>query len=396
MNPRGQGVDDDLVNLGLILIAAVGVIAAILRLAGSTAAWLSGARQPSGGWEAGFRVLSQPGDPAAALGADGLAAWVYWLVLVLMVAAVVASALSLWRRIGSMKHTTSHDPRRLAGVATARDVRAVRLTEGTARRAAETLRPSLDKPKPSDVGYLLGRSRGQGVWASVEDSILLVGPPRTGKGLHLVIPGILDAPGPVVATSTRPDNLTVTMAARAKRGPVAVFDPLRLTDGRPGWPGPRSVAAKPHAPRSSAPPGWPSATGSNGGVEWRLLVRARPRPCCALLHAAALDHYGARDLYRWPLPVRGGDAVAILSSNPKAAPGWADSLGRDPLRPPHPRLGLARGPPRPARLGDPDVLAAVTPNRRHFDPDTFLTHDGTLYVLATGAGPPPQAPWSPP
>ena len=43
MNPRGQGVDDDLVNLGLILIAAVGVIAAILRLAGSVAAWISGA-----------------------------------------------------------------------------------------------------------------------------------------------------------------------------------------------------------------------------------------------------------------------------------------------------------------------------------------------------------------
>ena len=54
MNPRGQGVDDDLVNLGLILIAAVGVIAAILRLAGSVAAWLSGAAQPSGGWEAGL------------------------------------------------------------------------------------------------------------------------------------------------------------------------------------------------------------------------------------------------------------------------------------------------------------------------------------------------------
>ena len=38
MNPRGQGLDDDLVNLGLVLIAAVVVIAAILRLAGSAAA----------------------------------------------------------------------------------------------------------------------------------------------------------------------------------------------------------------------------------------------------------------------------------------------------------------------------------------------------------------------
>lgn len=55
MNPRGQGVDDNLVNLGLILIAAVGLIAAILRLAGSAAAWVSGASQPSGGWESTLR-----------------------------------------------------------------------------------------------------------------------------------------------------------------------------------------------------------------------------------------------------------------------------------------------------------------------------------------------------
>ena len=47
MNPRGQGVDDDLVNLGLILIAAVGVLAAILRLAGSVAAWRREPRSPA-------------------------------------------------------------------------------------------------------------------------------------------------------------------------------------------------------------------------------------------------------------------------------------------------------------------------------------------------------------
>ena len=64
MNPRGQGVDEDLVNLGLIVIAAVGFTAAVLRLAGSAAAWLFGAPQPKGGWESGFRVLSHPGDPA--------------------------------------------------------------------------------------------------------------------------------------------------------------------------------------------------------------------------------------------------------------------------------------------------------------------------------------------
>jgi len=66
------------------------------------------------------------------------------------------------------------------------------------------------------------------LWCSVEDSALLVGPPRMGKGLHLVIPWVLDAPGPVVTTSTRPDTLAVTFHARQARGPVSVFDPQRL------------------------------------------------------------------------------------------------------------------------------------------------------------------------
>ena len=58
--------------------------------------------------------------------------------------------------------------------------------------------------------------------------MVLLGPPRSGKGLHFAIPMILDAPGAVITTSTRPDNLAVTLTARADRGPVAVFDPQHL------------------------------------------------------------------------------------------------------------------------------------------------------------------------
>ena len=39
MNPRGQSADNDLVNLGLIGIAALGCLAAALRLAGTVTAW---------------------------------------------------------------------------------------------------------------------------------------------------------------------------------------------------------------------------------------------------------------------------------------------------------------------------------------------------------------------
>jgi hypothetical protein len=67
------------------------------------------------------------------------------------------------------------------------------------------------------------------VWASVEDSILLLGPPRSGKGLHVVINAILDAPGAVITTATRPDNIAATLTERRRRGPS-------LSSTRNAWP----------------------------------------------------------------------------------------------------------------------------------------------------------------
>ncbi|BAK36807.1 hypothetical protein MLP_37930 [Microlunatus phosphovorus NM-1] len=54
-----------------------------------------------------------------------------------------------------------------------------------------------------------------------------------GKGLHLVIPAILDASGAVMVISTRPDDLTATMRVRRRIGPVAIFDPQHLAEGLP-------------------------------------------------------------------------------------------------------------------------------------------------------------------
>ncbi|WP_309124583.1 hypothetical protein [Arthrobacter sp.] len=54
--------------------------------------------------------------------------------------------------------------------------------------------------------------------------MVIQGAPRSGKGLYVVINAILDAPGAAVTTSTRADNLVVTMKARASGGrPVTVF-----------------------------------------------------------------------------------------------------------------------------------------------------------------------------
>lgn len=391
MNTRGRGVDDDLVNVGLILLATLTLVAALLRLAGNVAAWLSGAEQPTGGWQAGSRVLTHPGDPASALGSADLAAWAYWLVLVVMVGAVVACTLALWRGIGAIKHQASRNPRRLAGVATGRDVRAVASPKSVLARG-RTLRPSLARPQPADIGYLLGRARGQSVWASVEDSILLLGPPRSGKGLHIVINAILDAPGAVITTATRPDNLAATLTERQRRGPVAVFDPQRLAGSLPTglrW-SPLRGCADPLTAMIRAT-GLASATGlSTGGVESGGFWEGKTRTALqALLHAAALDNRSPGELFSWTLsPPAAADAVAILASNPKAAPGWADSLESMIHADPRTRDSIWMGVSLALScLADPRVLDAVSPRPgEHFDPSRFLTNNGTLYLLATGAG----------
>ena len=126
------------------------------------------------------------------------------------------------------------DPRDLPGLATRAEVRAAAGSRTVTRRARQT-RPSLTRPSAAEVAYLLGRARGVPAWASVEDSMLLLGPPRSGKGLHVVIPIILDAPGAVVDHLDQARQPRRHDAARASScGPVAVFDPQHLAAGVPG------------------------------------------------------------------------------------------------------------------------------------------------------------------
>lgn len=391
MNPRGQSVDNDLVNLGLIGIAALGCLAAALRLAGTVTAWATGADLPRYGWASGLRVLADPERPGRALGTPGMSPWLYWLVVALMVAGVVCAALVVWRRVSGWREHTKRDPHRLAGTATSRDVRVTASKKSLLARG-RTLRPSLDRPDAPDIGYLLGRARGTEVWASVEDSILLLGPPRSGKGLHVVINAILDAPGAVITTATRPDNIAATITARSRRGPVAVFDPQRLADGLPSglrW-SPVRGCEDPLTAMIRAT-GLASATGlSTGGVESGGFWEGKTRTALqSLLHAAALNRRSPAELFTWTLsPSAAADAVAILSSDPHAAPGWADSLESMIHSDPRTRDSIWMGVSLALScLADPRVLDAVSPGPgEEFDPASFLTSKGTLYLLATGAG----------
>lgn len=335
---------------------------------------------------AGLLAFGDVADPSTVWGAPVGPTYVYWPVTLLVLIAGVAIAF-LGRRLLHTASTTvgtttdgyasAHLVRRTAGA---------RALVGRSR----TLRPSVDRPSARDVGYMLGRANGRECWASVEDSIVVLGPPRSGKGLHLVIPAILDAPGAVVTTSTRPDNLAATIRARtASDGPVAVFDPQGLASGVDsmlrwspvrGCEQPQTAMARARALCTEPAQGVDNA--SFWAQQCRTVVRC-------LLHAAALAGCSAEDLYRWSLwPVAAEEAVEVLRTHPAAAPAWSTALesvlASDPRQRDSTWAMVANS---FAALADPGVLAAVSPPAgEQFDPHEFLAERGTLYLLGTAAG----------
>ena len=327
--PAGPGAD--LVDLAVAALAVAVAVAGVAWAGACCAATLTGHPPPPLGFAGAWRLLAHPGDPAAAWGTPMPGPLLYWAITGILAALVVALTVLGVRGWRALTSTQQADPRRLPGTATASQVSAAAGRRVVTRRAAHT-RPSLAKPSPNQVGYRLGSARGRAVWASVEDSMLLLGPPRSGKGLHLVIPTILDAPGAVVTTSTRPDTLAVTHAARARVGPVHVFDPQQLAAGVPGglaWSPIRGC----HHPQTAMirARGLAAGTGMtrtlDGGDFWAAQTETVLR---ALLHAAALDDRPPAALYRWSLdPAAATDAASILTRSPAPRP-----AGTTPWTPP--------------------------------------------------------------
>lgn len=382
---------DELTNAAMIALIGVFALALLLRGAGSVAAFLTGTAQPAAGPVAGVGVLFNPGDPATALEADGLNVVAYWIVAAVLLGLLAGAITWVWTLLRRQSRKSATDPHRLPGTATKHDVAQAASTKALMKRAGN-LRPSLERPAPADVGYRIGTSHGLEVWASVEDSVLVIGPPRSGKSLQVLVPSILDAPGGVVATSTRPDNLTASLRARQRIGPTAVFDPQHLAEGIPAglrW-SPIRGCEDPLTAMIRAT-GLASATGlSSGGVEGGGFWEGKTRSALqALLHAAAIDHRPPAELFRWTLdPTAAADAVAILTNSPRAATGWAESLEAMIDADPRTRDSIWQGVSLSlSALADPRVLDAVSPGEgEDFDPEQFIAERGTLYLLATGAG----------
>ncbi|MFK4088799.1 type IV secretory system conjugative DNA transfer family protein [Kribbella sp. NPDC020789] len=391
MNQRsGHDLTDTIFIAGGVLFAFAGV----LYLAGGITSLLTTGEWVTSPWTDALRAPLHPGNPAAAFGKtpsdlDPTTYWAIFTVLLAIPLGLAYTAMHVWQnRKASLAHRTRVLGAR-PGLATRGEVEAAVGRRQVIRRG-RTARPQAPTNSPYEVGTLLGHSRGRECWSSVEDSRIDVGPPRSGKGLHQIIGAIIDAPGAVVTTSTRPDNLAATLELRRAIGPVAVFDPQGL--GRAEgirWSPVRGcenpTTAMVRASGLAAGAGFAKGNVSDAAF-WHGQTEMALR---GLLHAAALDDTGIGQLYRWSLePASAIEAVGILNRSTDAAEGWGDTLDGIVRMDGRTRDAIWAG-VRSAlsALADPAVRHSFDPPPcEGLNPAEFIRDRGTIYLLGTGAG----------
>jgi len=272
------------------------------------------------------------------------------------------------------------------GLASATEVdRAVGAAEVLSK--ASFVRPSLTDPRPCDVAWTPGTSRGRDVWLTLERPEVVIGPPRSGKGVGWVICEIVEAPGPVVASSTRPDNMLATIAARAKVGPVFLFDPEGVS-GRAttlGW-SPLAGCQDPRtAQRHAVALVQATGLGRGDNAPWASTSAGILQ---ALFHAAALGNRTIHDLHRWAQsPEEAMEAVAILR-NSSSSQDWQVTL--EALRQAESRIQSSRffGVTEALRPLDVREVREIlnTPPAQSADLTSLLAARATFYLVSKWRG----------
>lgn len=388
-NPRANALSEghpvDLLIAGGLAFAAT--LAGIGWLAAEAAAIGTGHRLTLGLTGAAEGLIEwrhhlgdpRQGFPVAARGELPGVAGMYLSVIVVIGLLVVLVATAI--RVAARIRTGSRP-----GYASAIDVR-----RSLSASAARTRGRSTSRTRSSAVGATVELGRDvrshQRLYGAAEDSYLYLGPPRSGKGVHLIIPQTINAPGAALVTATRPDTLRHTLPIRQSRGPVAVFDPQHLAGDVPRlrW-APQHGCADPLTAivraRALAAGAQLSVATVTDGAFWQAMTEAVLR---CYLHAADLDGRSMRDVLTWTARPADPTPVRILRSHRDAAPGWVEELvaqsGADPRQRDSVWAGVRRA---VDSLADPRVLDTCSPAPEDaVDLSQFITDGGTVYLLGT-------------
>jgi type IV secretion system protein VirD4 len=248
----------------------------------------------------------------------------------------------------------------------------------------------LDASANAGHGVYLGHGEDGWCFARPEQSVMILGPPRSGKTSSLIIPNVLASNGPVVSTSTKPDVLDATCAVRGQRGRCLVFDPTGAVGDRgrlqpvrwsplqscTTWTTSLAMA------RSLVEVGASSTMGGGARAEsshWTERAQALLAP---LLHAAALDGIDMRTLLTWVDRRQALPAQQILAGEPgrstELARNLLDGIATTDERELSGIWSTASG----ALTGFRSDQALDAMSHPDFDPAAFVTSSDTVYIAA--------------
>ncbi|MGW7043867.1 type IV secretory system conjugative DNA transfer family protein [Streptomyces avermitilis] len=241
--------------------------------------------------------------------------------------------------------------------------------------------------KPAEetaLAHLMARDRAGG-------RNIVLGPPETRTAA--ATQAIHDAAGPVLVLTSNPALWSETKDARAKLGPVLLYDPTHHCDtpARLHWSPSSGCEDKPTAVARAAAllaPVRPTAKIDQALAETaETLLRS-------YLHAAAIEGRTVRHIHRWAQGTQVQEAVRALRANPKAAPGAGGEL--ESALTSHPeRRDMAQELTARAlsSLFTVNIREACTPNRNDsLALDSFVDEGGTLYVVGEPIEDPRQHP----
>ncbi|MFD7527228.1 type VI secretion protein [Streptomyces sp. NPDC059849] len=209
---------------------------------------------------------------------------------------------------------------------------------------------------------------------------VVYGPAATRR--PTAVQAIREAGGPALVVTSDPTVWAETKDARAKLGPVLVYDPGHLCDtpARLHW-SPIAGCEKPEtaAARSAAllAPVRPQARiyAATADTAETLLQ--------CWLHAAAIDGRPFRQVHRWALGGSAHEPVRLLRTHPKAASGLAGLLESALTAHPERREMAQELTVRAfGALSSVHIREACTPNRADsLALESFAGEGGTLYVV---------------
>jgi type IV secretory pathway TraG/TraD family ATPase VirD4 len=242
----------------------------------------------------------------------------------------------------------------------------------------------------ADRGIYLGHDLRGWCHASPQQSVMVLGPPRSGKTTSLIIPNVIATPGAVVSTSTKPDVLDATIGVRSSRGRCLLFDPTGTTEATRRleplrwsplqscleWTGALATA------RALVEVGAGAGAGGSLRAEhshWTERAQALLAP---LLHAGALAEVDMRTLLTWVDRRKALPAQQVLAAEATTTAELARNLLDGIVATEERELSGIWSTASGALSGFRSEHALESTRSPDFDPGRFVESSDTVYVAA--------------